>query len=244
MSMVSQLEAGVATAAKQTNEAKGTDKKYKVNGKTIGEPRLSEKAQKYYEELKKKYSNMDFILVSTDKKEQAQAQAGQYANAFKMVVLIDEEKIERMAEDESYRKQYEGVIQKAAGSMAQLKSSLSSTSANVKGYGIKVNDNGTASFFAVIDQSLADQRKRIEKKGEEKKAEKKAADKKAAEKAKEKEKQENLTNHGDDKDTITVTASSIEELINKINDIVLAGLSDNIQTDEEKQIGQNFDFRL
>lgn len=240
MSTISQLEAGVAATAMQTNEAKGTDKKYKVNGKTIGEPRLSEKAQKYYEELKKKYSNMDFILVSTDKKEQAQAQAGQYANAFKMVVLIDEEKIERMAEDESYRKQYEGVIQKAAGSMAQMKSSLSSTSANIKGYGIKVNDNGTASFFAVIDKSLADQRKRIEKKAEEKKAEKKAADKKAQEK----EKLENLTNHGEDKDTVTVTASSIEELLNKINDMIMAGMSDNVQTEEEKQVGQHFDFRL
>ena len=44
---------------------------------------------------------------SKDMKETAKANAGQYANANKMVVLIDEEKIERMADDESYRKQYE-----------------------------------------------------------------------------------------------------------------------------------------
>ncbi|MDE6927051.1 MAG: hypothetical protein K2P59_17705, partial [Acetatifactor sp.] len=30
-------------------------------GKTIGQPKLSDKAAKYYEELKKKFSNMDFI---------------------------------------------------------------------------------------------------------------------------------------------------------------------------------------
>ena len=47
-------------------------------GKTIGEPKLSEKAQKYYESLQKKYGNMDFILVSKDMKETAQAQAGKY----------------------------------------------------------------------------------------------------------------------------------------------------------------------
>ena len=29
-------------------------------GKTIGEPQLSKKAQKYYEKLKKKYGNYDF----------------------------------------------------------------------------------------------------------------------------------------------------------------------------------------
>ena len=42
---------------------------------------------------------MDFILVSEDQKETAKAQAGSYANASKTVVLIDEDKIERMAAD-------------------------------------------------------------------------------------------------------------------------------------------------
>ena len=46
----------------------------KVSGKTIGNPKLSDEASKYYEQLKKKYSNMDFILVSKDKKEQAKSQ--------------------------------------------------------------------------------------------------------------------------------------------------------------------------
>lgn len=53
---------------------------------------------------------MDFILVSKDQKANAQANAASYANAGKMVVLIDEEKVERMAADENYRKQYEGII--------------------------------------------------------------------------------------------------------------------------------------
>jgi hypothetical protein len=53
---------------------------------------------------------MDFILVSKDMKEMAKANAGSFANPNKMVVLIDEEKIERMAVDEQYRKQYESVI--------------------------------------------------------------------------------------------------------------------------------------
>lgn len=90
----------------KANKADKTDRTGKtgtVTGRTIGNPKLSEKAAKYYEELKRKYSNMDFILVSEDQKEKARAQAGSYANASKMVVLIDEDKIERMAEDENYR---------------------------------------------------------------------------------------------------------------------------------------------
>ena len=46
-------------------------KKTAVTGQTIGNPKLSEKAAKYYDELKKKYSNMNFILVSEDMKQQA-----------------------------------------------------------------------------------------------------------------------------------------------------------------------------
>lgn len=89
-------------------------------GKTIGNAKLSEEGAKYYQELKKKYSNMDFILVSKDQKANAQANAASYANGNKMVVLIDEEKIERMATDENYRKQYEGIIKNAASGLGQF----------------------------------------------------------------------------------------------------------------------------
>ena len=141
------------SASTAETSASDTVKKTKVSGKTIGTPELSEKAAKYYETLKKKYSNMDFILVSADMKEQAKSQAGSYANANKMVVLIDEEKIERMAEDEKFRKQYEGIIANAASGISQLGSKIAGSGASVKGYGMQVNDNGTASYFAVLEKS-------------------------------------------------------------------------------------------
>ena len=144
-----------AANAYTENVQQTTKKSAFTNGKTIGDPQLSEKAQKYYEQLKKKFSNMDFILVSADKKEEAQANAAQYANANHTVVLIDTDKIEKMAEDEAYRKKYEGIISGAQTQLAQIKNGLGSNASHVKGYGIKINDNGTASLFAVIDKSLA-----------------------------------------------------------------------------------------
>ena len=190
---------------------------------------------------------MDFILVSKDQKANAQANAGAYANANKMVVLIDEEKIERMAADENYRKQYEGIIRNAASGLSQLKSQIeaSGASGNVKGYGMKVNDGGTASFFAVLKKSSADQKARIAKKAAEKKEAKKAEEKKAAKK----EKEEKL--HGkkdtadieEDEDTITITAGSIEELVKKISDYTFEYKSDTMQTEGERQVGQHIDFR-
>ncbi len=106
---------------------------------------------------------MNFILVSEDMKQQAKANASSYANANNMVVLIDEDKIERMAEDENYRKQYEGIIANAASGLSQLGNSIAATGANVKGYGMQVNDNGTATYFAVLEKSSAAQKERIEK---------------------------------------------------------------------------------
>ena len=131
-----------AKEMKQTEEVK----KYGVPGRTIGQAKLSENAKKYYEELKSKYQNMDFILVSKDMKEMAKASAGSFANPHKMVVLIDEEKIERMAADETFRKQYESVIASAQQKLPQLQKELGNSS-NVKGFGIQVNDNGAASFL-------------------------------------------------------------------------------------------------
>lgn len=255
MSAITQAASAVATAlqaneAKEANNTKENQKKTKFYGKTIGDVQLSEKAASYYEKLKKKYSNMDFILVSKDQKEQAQAQAGSYGNANKMVVLIDEEKIERMAEDEKFREQYEGIIRNAATGLSQMKSSLASTGANVKTYGIQVNDNGTASFFAVIDKSLAAQRERIAKKSEEKaeakkKAQAKAEEERAADRqAKRKEETTGIHYGEETENTVTITASSVEELIQKINQSMYLYQNDQVQTEQEKMVGQHFDFRM
>ena len=231
-------EAAAAAAADYTSTAA---EKKEVSGKTIGNPKLSEKAARYYEQLKKKFSNMDFILVSEDQKEAAKAQAASYANASRMVVLIDEAKIERMAEDEAYRKQYEGVISGAGSKLLQMKSSLTASGAQVKGYGMQVNDGGLTSFFAVLKKSSADQKTRIDKQKEKTKSEKKAAEKKQ----KEEKLKESRTDKasGDEEETVMITASSLEELLQKIDDYSQNARMYSMQSEEEKQIGQHIDFR-
>jgi hypothetical protein len=78
-------------------------------GMAIGDVQLSDKAKEYYNKLKAKFSNMEFIAVSQDMKSQVQANAAAYGNASKQVVLIDDAKLEQMANDESFRKKYEGM---------------------------------------------------------------------------------------------------------------------------------------
>lgn len=240
MNTVSQAEYAAQTNA--AYETSGAKKKPANYGRTIGNPELSEEGQKYYEELKKKYSNMDFILVSKDMKDIAKAQAGSYANPNKLVVLIDEEKIERMATDEKFRKQYEGIIAGAAVKLPQMQKSVGSNPA-VKGFGMQVSDGGNASFFAVVDKSLAMQRERIQKNKEKKAEAKKADEKKDAKQAAEEKLKEKRAGKAEEEDLVMVTASSIEELIRKINDITYGAMSDYVQTDFERARGQHIDFR-
>ena len=101
-------------------------------------------------------------------------------------MLIDEEKLERMATDESYRKKYEGIIAGAQDKMAEAKKSLASTGALIKNFGMSVDSDGKESFFATVEKLQVLEKKRIEKKAAEKKElkakEKKKAEKKAQEK--------------------------------------------------------------
>ncbi len=225
-----------------------TTKKVKVSGRTIGNPELSEKAAKYYEELKRKYGNMDFILVSKDQKEFAKANAAKYGKPNQTVVLIDEEKIERMAEDEKYRKQYEGIIAQGANGLNQLKNKLASMGLNVKTCGIKVNDNGAASFFATMDKSFKAQNKKIQQRRADKKAAKKAEDKKAQKKKQEEKlkqsREDKKVIEEEDEGEITFMADSIDELIEKIEKMDYVFSNDSVRSDQEKQVGQQFDFSV
>jgi hypothetical protein len=237
------------TAVTETAAVETTKKTKVTTGKTIGNPELSEKAQKYYEQLKEKFGDMEFILVDPSLKQQAEANASAYASPNKTVVLIDSDKIEQMAEDEDYREKYEGIISSAKSQISQLAEQLMASGTSVKGYGMQVNDGGTASFFAVIDKSQEAQKERIEKKAEEKaaqkkedakKAEEKRAEKKAEQKAEEKKKAEKA----EDEDTVTIKASSIEELLQKINDYTFMDRSNYVETEAEKQVGRNIDFSV
>ena len=75
-----------------------------------------------------------------------------------------------------------------------------------------------------------------------------AEEKKAAAKKDKEEKSEKLkdkkTEDSTKSDSVTVTASSVEELLKKINDIYYETLSDNVMTEDEKRVGQHFDMNV
>ena len=173
-----------------------------------------------------------------------------------MVVLIDEEKIERMAEDEKFRKQYEGIISQGASGLNQLKSKLANMGLNVKSCGMNVYDNGATSFFATMDQSFKSQNKTAQERLARKKAAKKAEEKKAAKKAEEKKQQEKLEEgrmerkeireefyESDGEGEVTFTADTIEDLISQIENADYL-IRRDIRSSFERQVGQKFDSAI
>lgn len=219
---------------KETDKSQKTEGKSRVYGRTIGNPELSETAQKYYEELKKKYSNMEFILVSPDKKEEAEQNKGMYASSKELLVLIDSDKIERMATDKAYRAKYEAILSGATMQVAQMKKELGSNADKVSSIGMSFDDNGNASFFAVVDKSLAKQKERIEEKRETAREERRAEQKET-----ERDRRKKNPN-----DYVTVTASSWEELLKKIDAIVFEERANSVMSEDEKKIGQSFDYSI
>ncbi len=143
----------------------------KAYGKVVGEPTLSKEGLDYYEKLKAKYSDMDFVLVSKDKIDYAKQHAASYGSSKAFTVLIDDEKIEKMATDDNFRKKYEGLIEMAKTELPKMKEDLMKNGSSVVSYGMQVNDNGTASYFAVVDKFAKAQSERIERNKEKKKEE-------------------------------------------------------------------------
>ncbi len=228
-------------------------------GNTIGNVQLSDKAADYLDKLKSKFHNMEFITVSKDMKAGVQQNAAAYGNANKMVVLIDEEKLERMATDESYRKKYEGIITMSQSKMAAAKNSLASTGASVKNFGMSVDASGKESFFATVEKSQDLRKKRIEKKAaakkeqkikDKKKAEKKAREEriqkardKKAEKADADDKEEEKAVSADDKEYVTFEADEMDELLSKVRTYTYDNATSRVMTDSEKMLGTQVDFR-
>ena len=62
-------------------------KAHEKYGVTIGNAELSDAASEYYDKLKEKFGDMDFILVSKDMKDQVAQNASLYGNASKPVVF-------------------------------------------------------------------------------------------------------------------------------------------------------------
>ena len=196
-------------------ESRTVEKKEGAKESTAKKTELSQAAKDLLKEMKKKYGDMDFFVADYSSDEEAQKYLSRGTKDYS--VLIEPELLEEMAADNAAKEKYLGVIDEAKNKIAELKGSISKMEnsgnddkkSNIKSLGFSIKEDGTLSFFAEIEKSSVDQKKRIEQSREEKRAQKKEDEKVAKTKKMKDDQQEKVKRsliHGD----------SVDELLKKI----------------------------
>ena len=217
-----------AQGAKNTKKTDKSDKTDKAaNNNNV---QLSEKAKKLLDELKKTYSNMDFVIADYETDEEAAELLSRGSKEYS--VLIDPETLESMAADEETKNKYIGILEDSVNQLKDVKEQLKEDGDNdVTRVGISIGKDGQVSFFAEMMEGAGERQKEfIEKTREANKEARTEREKKA---------QEELAAQERTKKT-TVTASSIEELLEKIKAVNW----DEIKSEEVRESGSRFDFSV
>ncbi len=150
------------------------------------QPQLSERAQALLEELKEKYSNMDFFVAKTSSDEEASRIMSQGTKEYS--VLIDPDTLEKMAADEEFKNKCLTSLEESTAQMDELMENLGEDAGKIDSIGVRIGADGTLDFFARLKESTEEQAERIEAHRKEAREEAAADEKaKADKKAKKKE---------------------------------------------------------
>ena len=194
--------------------------------------KLSDKAQKVLDELKKKYGNTDFFVADYSSDEEAGQILSNSTKEFGVVITPDE--LEKMASDEDYCKKISGSIADSQQKLTEFKNSMSeSKQSQIKSLGISIGEDGNISFFAELEKQTRAASERIK----DAKNAKDAKDAKEAKNAQDSKDPKDLKNEegsdstdGDDTKSVHqkgfVNGSSLDELSKAIDKFLTS--DDNI----------------
>lgn len=196
---------GAAAAAYETKAQKTVKKEESA--------KLSKEAKSYLKDLEARHGNMDFTIASYSTKEEAQEYLSKGNKEFS--VLIDPETLEKMAADPAERKKYEKILEDAKPQFEKAAKELGEDANTVKSWGVAIDNNGNASYFATLLDSAK------------------------IEKPKKTEETSNKTDHKEQ----TVKAGSISELIEKIREARKEEQSSLVRAEKETYVGQSFDAK-
>ncbi|WP_035766112.1 DUF6033 family protein [Butyrivibrio sp. NC2002] len=205
---------------------------------------LSDKAKKVLDELKEKYGNMDFFVSNYSSDEEAEEIMSRGTKQYS--VLIEPEVLEQMAEDDTVKEKYMGIIDESTSQLDSIKEELEESGQEVQTIGVKIDADGAVKFFAKIKEQNEKYQKQIAEEKEAKKAEDAAKEAKEEEAKRMEKLRESIgTNPYSKKEgayekVTTVFADSAEELLEKIKNVDWS----QIEATPVKGNGQKFDFSV
>ena len=191
---------------------------------------LSDAAQKLLDELKEKYSNADIMVANYSSDEEAQEILSRGTCEYS--VLIDPETLEKMAADEDTKNQYLTLLDDSMEELDDVKEQIeeSGDGTTLVNIGMTINADGTTSLYAQLAKASTEQRERIENRST--KAEEASTNIEEARDA-----IVALRNMPEPVQKTTVTASSVDELLEDIKNVDWS----NIPVTDAKEPGAHFD---
>jgi hypothetical protein len=232
----------------KSDSAKKTDETKKTDSSSV---QLSDKAKALLQELKEKYTDMDFFV--TESEDDDLSSYNSYSTK-DYSVYIDAEELERMAEDEDVKNQNLALLDEAVSNLDEIKGQLedSENGDQVVNLGVVIGKDGNVSYFAELEKTSERQKEFIEnmraaKKEAAEEAEEEAAEKKAEEAESEKDSPDfssllNRDQYGLEKEKrTTVYGSSVEELLEKINGVNWDDIAEQTVATEP---GSHFDLSI
>jgi len=195
---------------------------------------LSAAAQKLLKELKKTYSNMDFIVADYETDEEAAQYLSRGKNEYSALLSTDE--LEKMAADEDVKKKNMDILDNAVSKLDDMKAKLGDKADDVTRIGIAIGEGGEVSFFAELEKNSEKQRERIEKQREDKSAA--AKETRRADREEQAQKLLHLDQPAGKR--TTVYASTVEELAEKIGQVDWNAVKEARQ----EPVGQRFDLTI
>ncbi|MCR5715368.1 MAG: DUF6033 family protein [Lachnospiraceae bacterium] len=206
---------------------------------------LSDAAKELLKELQNTYGNMDFIVADYETDEEAQEYLSHGTKEYS--VLLDPDTLEAMAADESVKEEYLTKLEDATVQLSDISKQLEEEGAEVTRLGVSIKADGTTSFFAQLEKAGEDQEKLIENLKEAREEAKEAQEEKA-EKAQEKKAQKAAADEAlkakfsqakvPGVKTTTVSADTVEELIEKIRNVDW----DQVESKVAQPVGGKIDF--
>ncbi len=214
----------------QKNNAEEVKNKTASQTSNTNRSQLSSKAQAFLENLRKTYSNMDFMVADFDKGDNAKEILSRCTK--EISVLFSSEDLEKMASDEKYAKEYMDRVQGAVRMSEQINQQFGFESAfgnkpdkgEITKMGISFNKDGTMSIFAELEKAMDKWKERIEKVKE-----KRAEEKKDAAKREDVKRRKSVSTK-----KTTIQASSAGDLFKKVNEIDWSNVK-KIETAERKR---------
>lgn len=194
----------------QSKTSKSTSSRTDKTRKTDNNVQLSDRAKALLQELKRTYSNMDFMVADYESEEEAASYLGRGSKEYS--VLIDSEELERMASDDNVKEQNLSILDNAVGKLDEMKNQLGDKENEVVRMGVSIGKNGEVSYFAELEKAGERQKEFVDRIRENKKENAREADAKADSKA-----------HGrydyEHSKRTTLYASTAEELLDKIKNV-------------------------